>query len=338
MAFKNPFSKSASSGRLGLDIGNFNVKMTQLKPVRFSKDRQLSFAVVPIKGDRTNLNIIDAIKEAYQNIGSDSREVNLSVCGPNVIVRYIILPKMDQSDLNKALTFELEKYVPHKKDSVTSEFHTLATLPNNKSLVLLVAADKGVITQRTNLIKEAGLVPVSVNIDALALSEVFKVCQVPSKKTVALLDMGYRLSKLVVLEKSTPYFSRDISTGEFNIIQMISKGMDLDFDTAKSLEHDPQDKAAEISKIIKAELNSLIDEISLSLEYCERNLEIKVDTLYLTGGGTGIKFLLESLERIPNLKVEFLEPAQSFKVSSSINGERLKEVAHLLAVSIGLAL
>lgn len=329
---------SSSSVKIGLDIGNFSVKIAQIKTPRFSKDKFLSFAVVPISGDRTDAKVIEAIKQAYKNLSADSRQINLSLCGPNIIVRYIILPQMNQKDLAKALSFELEKYVPHKKDSVISESHILANLPNNKSIVLLVVAEKDAIQQKVNLVKEAGLLPCSVNIDSLALSEAFKASLPGAKKTVALLDIGYRLSKLVVLEKDMPYFSRDIATGEFNIIQMISKGMDIDFDTAKQLEYDPQDKGPEITKIIKAELNSLIDEISLSFEYCERNLEIKVDSLFLTGGGARIKFLLESMERIPNLRVGFLNPTASFKVSSSLGAERLKEYSHLLGIAIGLAL
>jgi len=335
---KNIIPGSGGSAKIGLDIGNFSIKMAQLQTRAFTKGKVLVFSSCLIEGDKTPDKVIEAIKEAHKQLGTNSKQVNLSISGPNVITRYVIIPKMDQSDIARALEFELEKYLPYKRDAVNSEFHVLSTLPNNKNLVLLVAAERGFINERMSLVREAGLVPSSVNIDFLALSEIFKTVLPDVKRTVALLDVGYRLSKLVILEKGVPYFSRDLETGEYNIIQMISKGMGLDFDAAKLLEIDPKDKAVEVGKIIKTEFNSLIDELSLSFEYCERNLDKRIDTLYLTGGGCRMNLLLESFEKIPNLRVNFFDPTLGSKATSSLSAGKMKEYAHFLAVSIGLAL
>lgn len=323
---------------LGLDIGNFGVKIVQIKINRFSKNRLLSFALAPIKDNKSPDNVIEAIKQAYKDLSTDLKSVNTSICGPNIITRYIILPSMSRGDLYKSLEFELERYIPYKREDTVSDCRILAKLPNNKMVVLLVAVERRLIHERVSLIKSAGLELQSINVDTLALSETFRALFTRPKGVVALLDIGYKITKLVAMQDGIPYFSREIQTGEHNIIQIVSEKMGIDLDKAKDLLRNPTDKSNEILTGIKSELHSLLlDDLLLSLEYCERDLEKKVELMYLTGGGSKNKILLESLGKIPDLKIAPLEPLQNFKISSSRSEKELEEYAPFLAVAIGLA-
>jgi len=323
---------------LGLDIGNFSVKIAQIKRSRFSKKRLLSFALAPIKDNKSPDNVIEAIKQAYKDLSTDLKGVNTSICGPNIITRYIILPSMGRGDLYKSLEFELEKYIPYKREDAVIDCRILAKLPNNRMIVLLVAVERRLIQDRVSLVRSAGLESQSINVDALALSETFRALFAHPKGVVALLDIGYRMTKLVVIQDGIPYFSREIQTGEHNIIQIVSEKMGIDLDKARDLLHNPADKTNEILTGIKSELNSLLlDDLLLSFEYCERDLEKKVELMYLTGGGSRNKILLESLGKIPDLKISPLDPLQNFKISSSRTEKELEEFAPFLAVAIGLA-
>lgn len=333
---RNPFSPRT---HIGLDIGNFSVKIAQIKKRNFSKERILSFAIIPIKGEGSPNEIIEAIKEAYKNLAADSKKVNISVSGSNIITRYIILPLMTETDLSQSLEIELERYMPFKKEDAVIDYRVLANLPNNQMIVLLVGVERHFIQERMKLIKDTGLEPQMINIDTFALMEAFLgVSPLPSSP-VALLDIGYRLTKLVVMEYDVPYFSRDIETGEYDIFQMISEKMGIDFNQAKEWAYYPkEDKIKEIAEAVRPAFNNLLNELSLSFEYCDRNLEKKVDRLYLSGGGSRIEVLLESLRSIQDLKIDTWDPTQGFKISSSIAAEEIKQYAHLLAVAIGLAL
>jgi len=323
----------------GLDIGNFSVKLVQIKKINFGKEKSLSFAVVPIKGDGSPERIIEAIKQAYKDLAIDSKKVNISVSGPNIIMRYIILPSMREVELTKSLEFELEKYIPFKREDAIIDYRILAHLPNNQMIVLLVAVERRFISERVKLIKDAGLEPQTINVDAFALIEAFLGVLPKPKSVTALLDIGYRLSKLVVLGYDIPYFSRDIEIGEYDIFQMISQKMNLDFNLAKELSYRPaEDKVKEVAEAVKPTLDSLLSELSLSFEYCERDLGKKVDQLYLSGGGSRIKLLSESLGNIRDLKIHIWNPTLGFRISSPLNPEGLREYSHLLAVAVGLAL
>lgn len=329
------------STALGLDIGSFSVKIVQIRISSFSKKKKIAFSIVPIKGDRSKDKVVEAIKEAYKNLAVDTKKVNISVYGQNIVMRYVVLPVMKSTDLQKSLEFELDKYIPYKKEDAAIEYYKLANLSDNRMIVLLVAALRSTISERISLVKEAGLEPQSINVDALALSEAIKVIPSRSKAVVAVLDVGYRFCKLLVLENDIPYFSRDINTGEYDIIQAISNKMGLPYENALALGCNPADKLADITKAVMYVLNSLSDELSLSFEYCDRNLEKKVSCLYLTGGGSKVVVLQEYLKKALKFKIDFLDPLQNFTVSlpeKPGNADLIKESKALLSVAVGLAL
>lgn len=328
------FSPPAS---VGLDLGNYSVKIAQVKKSPFSKERMLYFGIAQINPRRSREDIIEAVKEAYKKSRIDSNRVNLSICGPNVIMRYIMLPLMNENDLHKSLEFELEKYIPYKKGEAVTDYHILTKLPSNKMLVLLVSVERRVIEERVSLIQEAGLEAQLINVDTLALIEAFKLFS-PFRGAVAVLDIGYNLSKLVVLENNIPYFSRDIETGEYDIVQTIAEKMAIDFKRAKELAYNPAGQSAEIAQAVKLTLNSLTDEVFLSFEYCERNLDKEVGQFYLSGGGSRIKALLDSLNKGPKFKIELLNPTLGLKINPSVSTTQLNEAIPLLGVAVGLAL
>jgi len=331
-----PFS---SAMPLGLDVGNFSVKLVQVKRSGLNKERILSFAVVPLSPEGSKGAVISAIQQACQQLSAGSNKVNISICGPNVIVRYIILPYMQEKDLAKSFDFELERYIPFKRQDAVVDYRILARLSNNQMVVLLVAAEERFIQERIELVKGAGLEPQIVNVDAFALMSAFRAATADSKRVTGILDVGYHLSKLVVFESDIPYFSRDIEIGEREILQVVSERLGIDFNLAKELSYqDKEDKHKQIAEAVATTLGSLLSELSLSFEYCERDLEKRVEQLYISGGGSRIKVLLEALAGLPDLKSNIWNPVQGFRLAPEVAPGSLEEYSHLLAVAVGLAL
>ena len=323
---------------IGLDIGNYSVKIAKIKKGPFTKKPSLCFSAAMINADRARQSIIDAIRKASASLTLDSKKVNFSIAGPQVIMRYILLPFMSEKDLSKSLEFELEKYIPYKKEEAIINCHILAKMPNNQMIVLLVAAERKIVQEKIEIIKEAGLEPQLITVDSLALCEAFKAISPRQKGVVALIDIGYRLAKLVVLENNIPFFSRDIEVGEYDIVQMISEKMNIGYPSAQELVYEPQGKTQELIEAAKTELHSLLNELSLSFEYCERNLEKTVGQLYICGGGSKIKIISEFLGKIPSVTISPLDIAHAFSVSSPEDIHSSLEYASFLAVAAGLAL
>lgn len=324
----------SSENSIGLDIGHFSVKAARVN--RTAGKMMLSFGLAVI--DQTGTpNVAKAIKEAYSQLSADTTSVNISISGPNVIMRYLVLPAMRERDLTKSLELEIEKYVPYKKEEVLLDYRVISRLSNNQCMILLIAVEKKFFEEKIKLVKAAGLNVEAVNIDALSLREVFIEIMPAYKKPVAVLDVGYRLIKLLVMENNLPLFSRDIEVGEYEIVQIISKRLGIDFDSAKKWGHDPQNHGSDKAAIIKKEINNILSELFLSFEYCERNLSKKIEQLYAVGGGSDLWLLTESLGRFPNLKTDFLDLTERFKVDVLVN-DTFKNYSYLLPIAVSLAL
>ena len=327
------------SGPLGLDIGNYSIKIALVRKSPFSKKKNLSFNVVALPNDTSPQAIIQAIQQAVKDLSVDSRKVNLALSGSSVVVRYIVLPQMKEADVSKSLEFELDKYIPYKKEDAIINYHILTKVPDNRMIVLLVAAERKIIQETLALVKEAGLEPQLITVEPLAYGELFKAVMPHYKGMAALLDVGYRLSKLVALENGMPFFSRDIEIGEYDIMQMISEKLGISFAAAKELAYAPAQKKDEVSQAAKTELHSLLNELSLSFEYCQRNLEKTVTLLYVCGGGAKINLLTEFLrEKMPEVKVSVLDITQGFKISPAKALVSSNQYQPLLGLSAGLAL
>lgn len=339
----NPFrSVLASSSSIGIDIGSSYVKVAQVKEKNLPSKYSLSFAIKEIKNERSREQTVQAIKEACGEARIDSNKANLSIYGPDVIMRYITFPCIENFDLSKCLEFELEKYIPGKqKSDMVIDYKTLYRLPSNQMMVLLIALERRILDERVSLVKEAGLAPWGLNLDSLALMNTFKVLQPPGTdgNVTAILDIGYSICKLVVFQEETPYFSRDIiGLGFSTFVQLICEKMSLDPVRAQQLIVDPGDKIQDLKTQIKPKLDNLLDELRLSFEYCVRNLQKKVNQLYLCGGGSKPKALSESIEAGLNLKTSPLDITGSFTVATAEAKERLKGCYHLLPVAVGLAI
>jgi len=332
------FDALASSESVGIDIGDYNVKVAQVEKAPFKQKAIVSLGIGKINPERTPARIVEAIKEACADAKINTKEARASISIPTTIIRYLIMPSMSEGDLAKALEFEIEKHTPYTLSEMSYQYSVLSSLPNKQIMVLLAIAQKKMIQDRISFIKDAGLEVSSVSIDPLAIIKAFNAT-VPlgkNKIVIAVLDIGYHQSKLVVFSGDVPYFSRDIPVGGHNFNQAIAEKMGIDFAEAERVKYDPRGQEDEIVKIITPHLHNLIDELSLSFNYCERCLQKTISQLYLIGGEAKVNKLDSFFEENFKLKTSLWNPVLSLRLSQGAGHEKQGGLGHLFAIAIGL--
>ena len=340
--FKEIFSpdKITLSGTFGLDIGAFSVKAVEIKKNWLKKQARLTFAVTDVAEEGSKEAIIAAIKQSVKAAGIDSIRANLSFSGANIITRYMLMPKMPERDLINSLEFELVKHIPTRLEDMVIDYQVLDKALDNQMLVLVVGAERRIIAERIELVKQAGFVVRSVNVDCFAILEVFQRFNIPLPKdngSVALLDIGHRVSKLAVLEGNLLRFSRDIILGGYDLTKAVSERMNTDLKSAEALKRSIKDKSDELSGIAGLSLNGILDELRLSFDYCERMTQKKITRIYLSGGGARLKDIDEFFASGLEMGVSFWNPLGNFQLSASSSKEELEAKSSLLATAIGLA-
>lgn len=324
---------------VGLDIGSHYVKISELTESQ-GKHHLSAFSIERIEGDSREAKI-SAIKKVAEKSGISSNKVNISVCGPSVIVRYILVPHMTKSQLESAIKYEAEKYIPFNIEEVTLNAPILEEKrEDDKIRVLIVAAKKSFIEDYVQLIESCGLEPQLIDVDSFALINSFLLSNPgeQSQGIAALLHIGKNFTEINILKDRVSHFMRDITLGGKDLTKMITEKLNMDLADAENLKCNPKEREEEIFSIITPSLNNLLGEISLSFSYYEDQLERGIDRVFLSGGSCKLKKLTKFLSSSLGMEVVVWDPTVNLQVDPGLNQEKLKSCLPMLAVSIGLAL
>lgn len=329
-----------SDQSVGLDIGNSSVKVVQLRKDSNSKTKELlNFACQSLKSEKRK-DIIEAIKQVMQAAKIESRKVNTSVSGQSVVVRYIQMPHMKKEELAKALKLGVGKYIPFNLDDVNYDFQILENISKDEKTirVLLVAAKKGIIDERMNILQEAGLIPNIIDVDSFAIVNSFQLVSQQNRGIVAVLDVGADITSTTILLDNDPCFNRDVPIGGGHLTEAIIEEFEMTYAEADKFKQDPGGKYGDLINAVRPVLDSLVREIHMSFNYCESQLGGSVQKIFLTGGTAKFKGIDKVLNGILGVDVEVWDPTRMLEINPSVSQEKLASIGPLLTVSVGLAL
>ncbi|MCX5706233.1 MAG: type IV pilus assembly protein PilM [Candidatus Omnitrophica bacterium] len=334
LKFKNNFSKEKLS--LGLDIGTSDLKIVKLK---LTKDivELSSFGLESGKFD-----LAEALKKIKQQHIADS--VNISVSGPQTVIRYVNFPRMNNTELKQALKFEAQKHIPFAVNEVNLDGYILKdNLADNKMLVLIAAVKKELVNQRLKMIGDAGFRVNTVGIDSIALANAFNFnypsLGIEEHKAVALLNIGASVTNLDILEEGLPRLSRDLHIAGNSFTQKIMDIFNLDFNNAEKLKLNPdEERANKVKAAVESVLANLASEIRTSFDYYESQSTSSVVKIFLSGGGALFNGLKETLAHFVGIEVEYWDPLKQIGITELIDRDKLKVASAQLTIAIGLAL
>lgn len=306
---------------IGLDIGTSSIKLVVLEEKAKQQKILKKFSYMDIAvGSNLALTVDSFIKKE----GLTGSLVNVSVSGPSVIMRYLIMPKMDMAELKKAIKFEIKEHIPFPIDEIVADCAILKEgIENNKMLVVLAAVRKVMIQERLSLLEKAGVIPQAVDIDCFCLANVFNnsyrqfnkkeetasanndVSQTQAAKpeVVGLLNIGSRFTNMAIVENGILNFSRDIGFG----------GEELT-------------------------LNNLVNEISSSIDYYENQSGLPIEKIYLSGGASCLSAALNFIKEQLDVSILNLDISSGIAFDEQLNKEEFKPKESLYAIALGLAL
>ncbi len=321
---------------LGIDVGTAFIKFAK---VRFQKETvELSaFGMQP-----TPIDAVPLVKKMLVDAGL--HRINTAVSGPSVLLRYIVMTRMQQAELHQAIKFEGQKHIPFSISDVNVDAHILRNdLPDNKMMVLMAAVKKDALSQRLKLMEDAGAKVLIVDTDSLAAINAFTFNYADEEgvrnKTVALLNLGAVTSNLNIIENGIPRLSRDIHVAGNHLTQRIADSLAVDFKQAEELKKNPAGESrAKIETASENVIAQLAREIRVSFDYYESQSASAVSKIYLSGGGSLFFNLKKSLFEQLGIEVEEWDCVRKIILAESVSADALKPVLPHLAVAVGLAL
>lgn len=337
MGINLPFFKNKSKKILGLDIGSYNLKAIEVTKT----EKENLITAVALKDIRDDKDLSEAIKQIVIENKITAKETNISLSGESVVARHLSMPKMSEEEIKKAITFKLEDHIPFKPEDVYLDFHILGEEFNskNKLRVFLVATKKDVLDARIQIIKKAGLIPKIVTMDTLAIMNTLYF-NYPDKlqSNIMLLNVGDKISNLIIVREKTPYFVRDTRFGGEAITALLQSKLQLNKKAAEELKYSLKDSSSETARIIKTTIATLLNEIFVSVDFFENLTEQKIEEVYISGGCSQLFGLKDFLSGYLGITLADLNPLQKFSVSKDIPRDTLIKLSPYLSVAAGLTL
>ena len=334
---------------IGLDIGSTCVKALELTQVG-------SELIVTGYGQSEILSEgskADAILDVLNSNSFRTRRVVTAVSGKSVIVRYLNMVEMSPDDLQNAIRFEADKYIPFDVDEVVLDCQRLeegqtesgpGALNQTEMRVLLVAVKRTLVDDHVSLVQGIGLTPEIIDVDSFALGNAYELRSIMSPtveqedKAVALIDIGANKTNINILRGTTSYFTREIYLGGDDFTTAISKRLGVESHQAELLKRDPGENYDQLRQAMMPAIDDLGNEIHLSFDYFENQFDREVDEVYLSGGGSRLPLLEEAFEKIFEKRTRTWDPTENLKVNAdTVDVGRLKANATQLAVCLGLA-
>lgn len=340
---------------LGLDIGSSAIKLVQVKEVQ-GRYKLQKFGVKLLDPelivDGTVMDtgrVIEAIKELLAEQEITLRNTAMSISGHSVIVKKISVPVMSEEKLEEQIRAEAEHQIPFDITDVNLDFHIVNAneAPGEEEphmAVLLVAAKKEKLTELSEIVKEAGLVPCVVDVDAFAVENMYGVNYDSNpQEIVALVNIGASVTNINVLKGGTGVFARDISIGGnryTEALQRVSGSAHEEAEAAKKGERFEGLDRETAETVIEGMNTEVSAELAKTLDYVKSSIPGgEIRRILLCGGGGKVAGLASQLSERMGIDVDLANPFNHLDASEAkVDPEMLAELAPLAAVGVGLAL
>jgi type IV pilus assembly protein PilM len=288
--------------------------------------------------------VVEAIKELLSSQKIKTKEVVISVSGSSVIIKRVSVADMTDEELAESIKWEAEQYIPFSIDDVNVDFQKLgAGAAAGQADVLLVAVKKDKINDYVNLVKEAGLEPVVMDVDAFALANMYELNYTFEEGTTALLNIGASVMNINILKDGVSIFTRDITVGGNRYTEALQRDFGLTYEDAEKVKRGEEFDAADkeqIAGVMSSVTDDIVAETQRSFEFFRSTTgSEKVSRVLVSGGCARIGNFTTILSERLEIQVEVVDPFKKIKIDPKrFESAVIAESSPLCAVAVGLAI
>lgn len=332
---------------VGLDVGTDAVKAVVLKKLRVGWSLVAAAeAPMPDAGTTDPDAAADSLKQVFDTLRLRRARVATALAGQSAIVKRLSLPAMSDAELAEAIPWEAEQYIPFDLADVQLDFQVMNAGETARTTtdVLLVAAKRDKITERTEAVLRSGRQPVVLDLEAFALVNAYEANHPERTEPLTVLVHAGRTSTIVcLLERGQLAFTRDIAVGGQSHTEALMRDLNVDALVAERLKFPtrpllPGVTTEQIRSILRDVSSQLVSEISKSVDFYRATAPIeRISRVVLSGGACGAEGLGDLLHSEFDAPVEVFDPFRA--IDRRRHGMESGGVAGpAFAVAVGLAM
>lgn len=326
----------------GLDISDFVLKIALLQPTDNGFFNLAGFGEIPIpegvvqSGEIKKPDDLLAIfRKALENIkGGKIKTKLVSAIIPErkSFLRIIQLPKMPESEIENAIRFEIEENIPLSLNEAYYDWQILGESESKLDHIdiLTAVAPRSIIDPYNELIKNAGFIPKTFELESIASSRAI-IKNLKTDRPMMIVNLGSTQISFVIFSGEAPRFSTSINTTFRNHLTFyISDHLKISMEEAEKLKRSVgMDKTKYEGKIFEAlepAIKKIAGQIQDYSDYYsshpqhEHLSSPKISKIILCGGDANLTGIAPYLSTALKLPVELGNPW------ANILPEPLKEI------------
>ncbi len=229
----------------GIDISDLSLKLIKLK----KKSDGLALAsfgrrdIKPgiIKGGRikNETGLVKVIRKAINNVEGEKIKTNYVIASlpeEKAFLQIIKMPKMEKEEIESAIRFEAENYIPVPLHKVYLDFQIISPLNSKQSYleVLLAAMPKEIVDGYVSCFKKAGLQIKALEVDSISIARAL-IKQGKSPAPVLLIDLGSAMTGFMIFKNNSLRFTSSIPISGQKFTEAVSRALELDIKKAEKL-------------------------------------------------------------------------------------------------------
>jgi type IV pilus assembly protein PilM len=284
-----PLSKTPNRGTVGLDLDGAYIAAAQISADGVSRAASAELAPGVISdGEVTDVTALtDALRDFFKANGLPKR-VRLGIANQQIVVRQMEIPKIeDEKERAAAVRFQAAEAIAMPLDEVVLDHQVVgeAVSPEGAARlrVIVVAARESMIARVVEAVREAGLRPEGIDLNAFALVRTLAMPSDSTETARVYCHLG-GVTNLAIAIGTSCLFTRPLST---------------------QWDSDDENVAA-----------ALAEEIRLSIDYYMAQPEARwVGEIVLSGPGSRRENLADELSALIEVPVTVAEPLGRLQAS-----------------------
>jgi len=326
----------------GLDISDLSLKIIKLKKKKgdlslasFSEEK-IKPGLIKKGQIKDEKALIEVLKKAVLNVKGEKLKTNYIIASlpeEETFLQVIQMPKMKEEELKEAVRFEAENYIPLPINDLYLDFEVIKPVYDNLDYldVLVAALPKKIVDSYVFCFKEAGLIPIALEVESLAICRALIKNQV-SPYPILLIDFGATKTGFIIFSGSGLHFTFSIPISSQKLTEAISKTLNKDLVLAENLKlkyglkkgtdlsfkqrKKYKGEAEEVFDAIIPSLVDLVEQIKNHLSFYQSHARQEnlpsgrkgIERILLCGGGANLKGILSFLSLELKFPVELGNP------------------------------
>ena len=336
---------------IGVDLGRRSVKLLQLSG-DFSRVTEAARWDLPADAegadaDNRHKALTDGVRQLCKSRNFRGREAVLCLGGDQLFAQNIRVARATDAEVSRLVTQEAAARIPFS--IAEAEVRYLETTEvrqgdAGKREVVLLACHRPLLQRQLTLVEEAGLQPVAVDVEPVALLRCYAHQSRRDEdrlQRAMFVHVGQSNSVVVIAQGKSPLFVKYVDIGGCHFDQAVAAHLDMTLDAAAMLRRHNGDRRSEqqdpeiahsVGQAIRPIVERLGNELSLCVRYHSVTFRGQPLARMVLGGGEASAYLGECFSQALDLPCHLGEPLRSYKSDLSLGRQSQWDVAAGLAL------